>query len=83
MNFALYKVGLEVLSNTGRSFPDLDSFSYNRQNQISATLANSRCIEGEVRGYCPPNCAILVGQIRVLYDILPTMQHKSAKMENN
>ena len=31
-----------------------------RRNQISAMLADSRCIEGEHPEYCPPNCPIIV-----------------------
>ena len=53
---------------------------YNRRNQISAMLADSQCVEGEVPRYCTPNCAILVVQIRVLYDILTTMYCKSVNM---
>ena len=44
--------------------------TFDRQNQMSAMLANSLCIEHEVPGYCPPNCATLVGQIRVLHQAL-------------
>ena len=32
----------------------------NRQNKITAIFADSHCIEDEVPGYCPPNCAIIV-----------------------
>ena len=45
----------------------------NRQNQISAMLADSQCIEGEVPGYCPPNCAIIVRADPGTCDITPTM----------
>ena len=33
-------------------------------------------------GFSVAHCAIFVGQIRVLNDILPTMQRKSVKMED-
>ena len=52
----------------------------NRRNPISAMLADLQCIEGEVPGYCPPNCAIIMRADPGTCDILPTMHWESANM---
>ena len=58
---------------------------HNRQNQISAMLANLRCIEVEIPGYPPPpNCAIIVQAnpgTSTCY-LLPSMHCKIVNMED-